>query len=74
MKLEIVKINDKYALRRKRLIIFTDYKDLVSRNFWWRRSSRWFKDCLGTFKKVEDSVEKMKKEMEQTEEVIKRVN
>lgn len=52
-KLEIVKINNQYALRRTRFWFIVDYYDLKSpRVFFWSKQSHYFTDCLGTEEEV----------------------
>lgn len=52
-KYNIVKIGDRYALKRTELFIFVSYLDLKTPSFWWNKTSKYFGECLGSLENVE---------------------
>lgn len=72
MKIEIVRLGEKYALRRRTWLIPAKYKDLRCEKFWWPRHSQYFPDCLGSLESVERSADKVKYRFVR-EEVIKQI-
>lgn len=73
MKYNIVKLGDKYAIRRTRgFWIFKDvqYFDLKSINcYWWSRERGSFADCLGTEAQINREWNRLM--LGETEEVIR---
>lgn len=63
MKIELVQIDDQYAIRKSTWYGKIEYLDLVAPRFWWSRHTSNFKDCLGTKSEAELAAKKILAEL-----------